>query len=116
MLSRVSCQTSSIMALVHTMLKIYIFSIICLRYGTLQSLGVEMRVLYLQLISFMRYVYRTLLRFSWFDERGARRFEPFLEFSNTILLVPCLPMGDLAIAIAVISGFAFDTARWLAFG
>ena len=25
-------------------------------------------------------------------------------------------MGDLAIAIAVISSFAFDTARWLAFG
>ena len=53
---------------------------------------------------------------SWFDERGARRFEPFLEFSNTILLVSSLPMGDLAIAVAVISSFAFDTARWLAFG
>ena len=70
MLSRVSCQTSSIMALVHAMLKIYIFSIICLRYGTLQSLGDEMRVLYLQLISFMRYVYRTLLRFFMVRRKG----------------------------------------------
>ena len=34
--------------------------------------------------------------------------QPLLELPNAILLMPGLPMGNLTIAVAVISSFAFD--------
>ena len=42
--------------------------------------------------------------------------QPLLQLPYAILLVPRLPMGALAIAAAVVSGFAFDTAGLSAFG
>jgi hypothetical protein len=42
--------------------------------------------------------------------------QSLLEPFHAILLMPSLPMGDLTIAVAVISSFAFDTASLFAFG